>query len=90
MNVLYHKLMIFKNISMNILFSFLSMTLMTLLVTLLKYQFVEKLYPATVAGLEYSCYASDLGIVFKVSSPQIFYCQVIFRFKYFIQTEILL
>lgn len=35
--------------------------------TLLKYQFVEKLYPATVAGLEYSVYSSDRGIVLKVS-----------------------
>ncbi|XP_031625679.1 nardilysin-like [Contarinia nasturtii] len=40
---------------------------MTLLATLLKYQFVEKLYPATCAGLEYSCYAADLGLVLKVS-----------------------
>lgn len=39
---------------------------MTLLATLLKYQFVEKLYPATVAGLEYSCYAADMGLVLKV------------------------
>lgn len=39
---------------------------MTLLATLLKYQFVEKLYPATVAGLEYQCYAADLGLVLKV------------------------
>lgn len=41
---------------------------MTLLATLLKYQFVEKLYPATVAGLEYSCYSADLGLVLKVNS----------------------
>lgn len=40
---------------------------MTLLSTLLKYQFVEKLYPATVAGLAYSCYAADLGLVLKVN-----------------------
>lgn len=39
---------------------------MTLLATLLKYQFVEKLYPATVAGLNYSCYAADMGLVLKV------------------------
>lgn len=43
------------------------MILMTLLSTLLKYQFVEKLYPATVAGLEYSCYPADMGLVLKVT-----------------------
>lgn len=42
------------------------MVLMTLFTTLLKYQFVEKLYPATAAGLEYSCYAADKGLVLKV------------------------
>lgn len=43
------------------------MILMTLLSTMLKYQFVEKLYPATVAGLGYTCYPSDMGLVFKVN-----------------------
>lgn len=43
------------------------MIMMNLMSTLLKYQFVEKLYPATMAGLEYTCYPSDLGLVFKVS-----------------------
>lgn len=39
---------------------------MTLMNELLKYQFVEKLYPATMAGLGYHCYAATLGLVLKV------------------------
>lgn len=35
--------------------------------TLLKYQLVERLYPATVAGLEYTCYSADKGLVLKVN-----------------------
>lgn len=41
--------------------------MMNLHATLLKYQLVERLYPATVAGLEYQCYAADKGLVLKVS-----------------------
>lgn len=44
------------------------MIMMTLLQSALKYHFVEKLYPATSAGLGYSSYASDKGLVFKVKS----------------------
>lgn len=45
-------------------FSVVSLALYTLL---LKYKLVETLYPATVAGLNYSTYASEKGIFLKVS-----------------------
>lgn len=51
----------------NIFYFSSSMIMMTLLQSALKYHFVEKLYPATSAGLGYSSYASDKGLVFKVS-----------------------
>lgn len=40
--------------------------------TLMRYNLVEKLYPATVAGIEYSCFASDRGIVLKVKIVEYF------------------
>ncbi|XP_031638507.1 nardilysin-like [Contarinia nasturtii] len=40
---------------------------MTLLSMLLKHQFVEKLYPATLAGLEYNCNYIGMGLCLKVS-----------------------
>lgn len=43
------------------------MIMMSLHATLLKYQLVERLYPATAAGLEYQCYPADKGLVLKVS-----------------------
>lgn len=43
------------------------MIMMTLFAALLKYQLVEKLYPATSADLEYKCYSSEKGLVLKVS-----------------------
>lgn len=52
------------------------MVLMTLYSSLLKHHLAEELYPATVAGIEYSSYASDKGIVLKV-------CSLIERFDYF-------
>lgn len=42
------------------------MLMLTLMQNALKYHFVEKFYPATSAGLGYSSYASDKGLVFKV------------------------
>lgn len=39
---------------------------MTLLTRLLQHQFVEKLYPARVAGIGYASSLSDMGLVFHV------------------------
>lgn len=40
---------------------------MCLYSALLKYQLVEKLYPATCAGLSYQCYTAEKGLCLKVS-----------------------
>lgn len=34
---------------------------------LLKFRVIERLYPATIAGLGYDCYTSDKGLVLRVS-----------------------
>ncbi|CAD7086908.1 unnamed protein product [Hermetia illucens] len=41
--------------------------LLALYSMLLKYQLVEELYPATIAGLSYQCYSSEKGLVLKAS-----------------------
>lgn len=43
-----------------------SMNLMNLMTVLLEQQFIEKLYPAVIASLGYGCYASNMGLVFRV------------------------
>lgn len=40
---------------------------MALYASLLKYKIVENLYPAVVAGLSYSTYPAEKGLVLKVS-----------------------
>lgn len=49
------------------IFPSLSVVLLSLYSLLLKHKVVEILYPATEAGLAYSSYSSDKGIVLKVS-----------------------
>lgn len=40
---------------------------MSLYSLLLKFKLVEQLYPASVAGLEYTCFPSEKGLVLKVN-----------------------
>lgn len=44
-----------------------SVVMLSLYTLLLRYKIVETLYPATVAGLNYSTYPSEKGILLKVS-----------------------
>lgn len=46
---------------------------MTLLAKMLHYKFVEKLYPATLVGIQYKCEQSDSGIAFDVTSINSFF-----------------
>lgn len=43
------------------------MTLLNLMSNVIKYYLAESLYPATVCGLSYQLYSSELGLVLKVS-----------------------
>lgn len=41
--------------------------MMALYSMLLKFKLVERLYPATVAGMGYECYTAEKGLVLKVN-----------------------